>query len=346
MAQAPKAVLSKLIQVQSALSALQEADKGGKGPLLVVVQFMKMKEINEISHQFGDVAVDQIDTLFQSNFQEKQYRLGASSAGIIVLTNNSRNYVNQVKKTVNDALTNQFKQMQSSMPAHIIKSPIGQLICNVNNYSLNFYNYKQAVEKYKDKQDVKKCTCDCLHNWDNTNEGFKACTFAGFKGYEQFATKYQCLSMDIDHLSKVISKYKTETEGRKVAAQKILDVGNSIAEYVKTKLRKDIAWGYHNSGDEFSMVINECAYEDSITLAYQLIDYVKKETGMSITVGRSYAMFYADRALDLAKKNGHRGVVVTMDLKTNDVVYKAGPGKGNDNKYTMQKIVDGQKHGL
>ena len=339
MAQQVKTELSNLIQVQQVLEALYESQKAGKAPMLIVIGFSKMKEINELSHYWGDTAMDQIDSLFQYTFKQKSYRLGASSAGIIIATNNDAKYTNKIKESAQVAFTDHWKTMHKMMPAKVVNSKVGQIVCDVKNYTINFYSYQQAIDKYKDKQDNFACTCKLLHNWNKHNQGFHDATFgSGSAKDNNGKNKYQCLSMDIDHLSKVISKYKNENEGRKAAAGKILDVGNSIADYVKTKLIKDRAWGYHNSGDEFSMVIIQCGFEDAITVGYRVIEHVKKQTGMSITVGRSHAMFYADAALENAKKNGCRGIVVTTGKDTTDGVYLAGPQKGVDGKYILKDI--------
>ena len=336
MAQEPlQKELSTKIQVQEALGALQQSSKAGKEPLLVVVGFSKMKKINEIAHLWGDTALDQIDTLFQHSLgYKKSYRLGASSGGIIIETNGNPNYAKKVKSDAIAALQKQFVLLRLFLSQDVKNTDAGKLIADINNYTINFYNFEQAYEIYKDKKDTKECDCKCLHNWNNFHEGFRAALF----GPKDNPKKYQCLSMDIDHLSKFIAKFKTEAEGRKQASIKIKQVGDAIAEYVATKMPKDRAWPYHNSGDEFSMVITKWNIQDSITVAYQLIDYVKKQTGISITVGRSHAMMAADKALETAKKNGHRGIVASKE-RDSTLVSLVGPKKGIDKQYIVKELA-------
>ena len=194
-------------------------------------------------------------------------------------------------------------------------------LMNVNNFILKFYDYNSAIEYLnsklpnnqsnlnnindnktdeKDSVDI-KCNCGLIHSKINdlTNYESKYCL---------------ALSIDIDHLGS-IKQSANENEGRKNAFKIIVKIGELINKYCKK-----MNWvGYHTHGDEYAILIGNSKISDldeqaqliinNSKEALNMIDIIKQNSGLSVTVGIADNMFFADQALSTAKKNNYRSIV-------------------------------------
>ena len=349
--------ISKKIQAKQMLTDIHHLQSEGCNPYLFVVGFSKLKQLNEVGHQWGDAAMDMITIILKRFVESKNektsghtfYRLGASSAGkLIPMTDTNTNIKTEIKsmsKVVQSIITQLVKERSKDIGTFAQSKPQVCSLIDESCYRYNFYNYEQSIDKYYEKSNVNECNCNCLHNWDTNKRYFHDILFAGTEHSISKKTDkdYQCISLDIDHLSKVISKYNDSCQGRKAANNAIISVGNSLKDYFD--LIEDEESGikfecYHNSGDEFCVVGVGVDIDTFIEVGWEIIQHVKKESNMSVTVGVSYNMLVADKALDVSKKNGYRGVVVTcFGTLGQGNISQVGPKKDAKTKKYIQKQI-------